>query len=219
MHPLNLQDDVVLGTLLLLFVKDVDVPLRRVYRQRVSVSSVPRTPSKGRGGNSHVAGMLKRRPSCARASSALTASSSSSISWKFSRMREGVTDLGMTECPPICDQARMTWAPVTCFPVAADSRSAMALTSGMLTSRGRPKLLFPKAEYAVIRMFFSAQYLTSSGWGRRGWRSTWLTAGTTPVSLMMVSSWIRARELETEAGFPSLSGGRTETGRHLRARS
>lgn len=61
-------------------------------------------------------------------------------------MRDGVTDLGMTLCPPICDHARMTLAPVMALPCACDRRAAMALTSGLLTLRGMPEPLLPKAE-------------------------------------------------------------------------
>lgn len=78
--------------------------------------------------------------------SAWTAASSISTSWKFSRMRDGVTLLGMTAWPPSWDQARMTCAGVTALPAAAERRSAMALTSGVLTSRGAPQELLPKAE-------------------------------------------------------------------------
>ena len=97
-------------------------------------------------------GMFRRMGFSPILSSAATASSSMSTSWKFSRMREAVTLLGMTIWPSRWAQARMTWAVVTGLPWAEDRRSAMALTSGSATSSGRPQLLLPKAEYAVVRM-------------------------------------------------------------------
>lgn len=98
------------------------------------------------GNNSQLKGMLKRlgvSPSLARAA---IASSSRSTSWKFSAMRALVTDLGMTVWPPIWDQARMTWAGVTVLPCFLERLSATAWTSGVLTSRGKPLELLPKAE-------------------------------------------------------------------------
>jgi len=71
---------------------------------------------------------------------ALRSSSSSSISLKFSAIREGVTDLGMTEWPPTWLQARMTWAGVAPF------FSAIALTSGRVMRSGMLKKLLPNAE-------------------------------------------------------------------------
>lgn len=52
-------------------------------------------------------------------------------------------------------------------------------------SLGRPHWLFPRGEYAVMWMFCSLQYATRSSCGNKGCASTWLTAGTTPVFLMM----------------------------------
>lgn len=40
-----------------------------------------------------------------------------------------------------------------------------------------------------MTMCFLAQYSARGRLGMRGWRSIWLTAGTTPVSRMMPSSW------------------------------
>ena len=70
---------------------------------------------------------------------ALMSSWESSISLKLSRMRDGVTLLGMTECSPSCDQAMMTLAGVT------PSFSAILLISGCVIRSGSPTVLLPKA--------------------------------------------------------------------------
>lgn len=51
--------------------------------------------------------MLKRLRSWPRALIFSTSSGVSSTSLKLSRMRDGVTDLGITLWPPTCDQARL----------------------------------------------------------------------------------------------------------------
>lgn len=70
---------------------------------------------------------------------AAMSSADSLTSSKLERMREGVTDLGMTEWPPFWDQARMTWAGV------APSLEAISLMVAFSMRRGRPKELLPKA--------------------------------------------------------------------------
>lgn len=67
-------------------------------------------------------------------------------------MRCGVTDLGMTLWPPVCDQARMTCEGETVLPRRLEALSATSLTSSRVMRRGSPTMLLPKACFVSARL-------------------------------------------------------------------
>ena len=86
----------------------------------------------------------------------------------FSRMREGVTDFGMTTLPSWRCQRSTTCAGVR------PCRSAMAAITG-LSSRPLP---WPSGDHASVAMPCSACRARSSACGSCGCSSIWFTAGT-----------------------------------------
>lgn len=99
-----LNNDLVASMLLLGLTEDVDVPTRLVC---MVLGPSKRWLITGLQNVLAVRGILKRLRSLPRALTFWTSSGVSSTSLKLSRMRDGVTDLGMTLWPPTWDQARL----------------------------------------------------------------------------------------------------------------
>jgi hypothetical protein len=128
-----------------------------------------------------VSGSGPTRESTLSADSAATSASSSvkSKTSRFSAMRDGVTDLGITTLPSWRCQRSTT---------CAGERSYFAATAAMAGSSSRP-LPWPSGDHASVTTPCAAWNERSGSWVRRGCSSTWFTAGTTPVASMISVRW------------------------------
>ncbi|MBC7441234.1 MAG: helix-turn-helix domain-containing protein [Ramlibacter sp.] len=131
-------------------------------------------------GQSRSSGSLPVRSPQSRAAMAARSawSRAKSNTCRFSRMRDGVTDFGITTVPSSRCQ-RMT----TC---AADLPYLAPMASRVALPIARPRA---SGDHASVRMPWAASYARTADCCSHGCSSTWLMAGTTSVSASRRSRW------------------------------